>query len=274
MANVIGQRWRVYKFDEVKEVTPKKGEMICIDEVPGYDKQVINLIGNGDNVEKLLTDWMEHDGGNIDNQLIQNHLADNVRHITNEERNKWNQGSCSCQMYPPPPSVLPQVIREKNGWYFTGQWIKRPEGFNPLYVRTIDTGISLFGGNSNDVFREITVLPGGLNSVMSSVNIPNPLTQSEHNVMRLWKSELTLFQDNEYLNHDMGNRLFTLPIVDNQYVPIITAQLMQQKRASWNQWGLHGNLILKVRPHIGGSNSNLQWQLTGMIYTIDEWVKT
>jgi len=59
MNNVIGQKWKVYDFNNVKRVIPKKGELICIENTPDFDNQVIDLMGNGDaNVEELYKTWM------------------------------------------------------------------------------------------------------------------------------------------------------------------------------------------------------------------------
>jgi len=46
--NVINQRYEVYDFkdEKIKELIPKKGEIVCIDGTD-FVKQVISLIGNG-----------------------------------------------------------------------------------------------------------------------------------------------------------------------------------------------------------------------------------
>jgi hypothetical protein len=49
MATVIGQRWETlnYALDGVKQTVPRKGEMACVDNTPGYDGQVLELKANG-----------------------------------------------------------------------------------------------------------------------------------------------------------------------------------------------------------------------------------
>jgi hypothetical protein len=48
MASVIGQRWEVYNFDKIKEITPRRGEIVHVIDVPDYDKTIIQVIGDGD----------------------------------------------------------------------------------------------------------------------------------------------------------------------------------------------------------------------------------
>ena len=60
MAMIIGQRWQVYEFNQVRDGRPANGEKICVNGTPDYGTQVIDLIGDGTNtVAQLYAQYRE-----------------------------------------------------------------------------------------------------------------------------------------------------------------------------------------------------------------------
>jgi len=58
MGNIIGQRWEVLQFAQNRFLTPRMGEMVCIQHPPEFGTSVIPLMGNGTlTVERLLEEW-------------------------------------------------------------------------------------------------------------------------------------------------------------------------------------------------------------------------
>jgi len=58
MGNIIGQRWEVYDYVKVKELTPQKGEMAVITRTPDFGERIIQMVADGvKTVELLYEEW-------------------------------------------------------------------------------------------------------------------------------------------------------------------------------------------------------------------------
>ena len=58
MAAIIGQRWKVYNFDEISSTIPESGELIIVTNTPNYGSEFIILCGDAINtVATLYVNW-------------------------------------------------------------------------------------------------------------------------------------------------------------------------------------------------------------------------
>ena len=58
MASVIGQRWDVQNYSAVTGVIPRAGELVCVNNTPDFQAEVIALVGDGStNIEVLYSKW-------------------------------------------------------------------------------------------------------------------------------------------------------------------------------------------------------------------------
>jgi len=93
MGNVIGQRWEVYHFENVKEKIPRLGEMVLINHIPDNDTDIIiQLVADGEKkIEELFHSWKSSEAlrrpgrsfwginGNVTaNNIINNDTTQNV----------------------------------------------------------------------------------------------------------------------------------------------------------------------------------------------------
>jgi len=63
MANVVGQRHEIYSYRDVETITPRKGEIIIINNTFEYKASPITLVGDGlNNVEVLFQKWNNGEG--------------------------------------------------------------------------------------------------------------------------------------------------------------------------------------------------------------------
>jgi hypothetical protein len=58
MARVIGQRYEVYNYQQVKDEIPRRGETIIVNNTPDHGASAVTLLGNGKKtVETLYQEW-------------------------------------------------------------------------------------------------------------------------------------------------------------------------------------------------------------------------
>jgi hypothetical protein len=96
MSRVIGQRWEIYDYNQVKNELLKRGEKVFVKNTPDFGESVVELVSNAKDrsIEELYLDWKNGKGSPFRTAIAQDvidakTLADAKNYADEVSKNEW-----------------------------------------------------------------------------------------------------------------------------------------------------------------------------------------
>jgi len=93
MANVVGQRHEIYKYQRVEDIIPRKGEIIIVNNTPDYGVSPVTFVGDGfKTVQTLYREWNNGVGSPFRTAAAQDVIDTELKTALATETSKRRQG--------------------------------------------------------------------------------------------------------------------------------------------------------------------------------------
>ncbi|MCL2043345.1 MAG: hypothetical protein FWG89_04310 [Treponema sp.] len=86
MGSVIGQQWEIYDFEEIKDMVPRRGEIVMVTNTPDHIESIIQLTADGaKDINQLYSEWKNFIALTVasDSTLTGNGTAENPLGVAN-----------------------------------------------------------------------------------------------------------------------------------------------------------------------------------------------